>query len=195
MRRTLWILGTLALVAVLVVGVLQAGSGDEPGDGPAPAFDLDAALQRLNGAPPPIAQLHGEANTVVASSRSDFERRLKALKGYPVVVNAWASWCGPCKLEFPIFQRVSTRLGTRVAFLGLNTQDNTDDAKAYLAKTPVPYPSLEDGDSRILQEAGGVGGLPTTIFYDKDGERAMVHQGGYETERDLVEAIRRYAGA
>lgn len=194
MRRTLWIVGALALVAVLVVGVLQAGSGDEP-DGPAPAFDLDAALERLDGAPPPIAQLHGEANTVVASSVSDFERRLKALKGYPVVVNAWASWCGPCKLEFPIFQQVSTREGTKVAFLGLNTSDNLDEAKGYLAKKPVPYPSLEDGDGRILQKAGGVGGLPTTIFYDKTGERTMVHQGGYKTEQDLVEAIRRYAGA
>lgn len=194
MRRTLWIAGALALVAVLVVGVLQAGSGDEP-DGPAPAFDLDAALERLDGAPPPIAQLHGEANTVVASSVSDFERRLKALKGYPVVVNAWASWCGPCKLEFPIFQQVSTREGTKVAFLGLNTSDNLDEAKGYLAKKPVPYPSLEDGDGRILQKAGGVGGLPTTIFYDKTGERTMVHQGGYKTEQDLVEAIRRYAGA
>lgn len=194
MRRTLWIVGTLVLVAVLVVGVLQAGSGDEP-DAATPNFDLDAALTQLGGAPGPLAQLHGEANAIVDSNVDDYERRIAALKGYPVVVNAWAAWCGPCKLEFPIFQRVSARLGKQVAFLGLNAMDNRDEADEYLTKTPVPYPSLEDGDGRILQKAGGSGNLPTTIFYDARGERTMVHQGGYTSEEDLLEAIRRYAGA
>jgi cytochrome c biogenesis protein CcmG/thiol:disulfide interchange protein DsbE len=110
------------------------------------------------------------------------------------VVNAWASWCGPCKLEFPIFQQVSARLGKRVAFLGLNVSDNRQDAEAYLAKTPVPYPHLEDKDSRIVQKAGARGGLPTTIYYDAKGERAFIHQGGYTDEQDLVDDIERYTG-
>jgi cytochrome c biogenesis protein CcmG, thiol:disulfide interchange protein DsbE len=112
-----------------------------------------------------------------------------------VVVNAWASWCGPCKLEFPLFQRVATRMGRRVAFLGLNVSDNLDDARGFLARSPVPYPHLEDGDSRIMQSTGAAGGLPATVFYDAEGERAFIHQGGYRTEADLIRDIERHTGA
>ena len=82
----------------------------------------------------------------------------------------------------------------RSRFLGLNVSDNRQDAEAYLKKTPVPYPHLEDKDSRIVQEAGARGGLPTTIYYDKDGKREFIHQGGYTDDADLVEDIRKYAG-
>jgi thiol-disulfide isomerase/thioredoxin len=109
-------------------------------------------------------------------------------------VNAWASWCGPCKLEFPVFQRVSTRLGKEVAFLGLDVADNRGDAAAFLKKVPVPYPHLEDADSRIVQSAGAPGGLPATIFYDERGRRAFIHQGGYTSEADLLEDVERYTG-
>jgi thiol-disulfide isomerase/thioredoxin len=107
-------------------------------------------------------------------------------------VNGWATWCGPCKLEFPIFQRVATRLGKRVAFLGLNVSDNREEAEEFLAERPVPYPSIEDGDTAIAQHVGWVGGLPITIFYDRRGKK-FVHQGGYKNERDLLRDIERYA--
>ena len=194
MRRAAWIAASVALVAVLVVGLTQAGQ-DEPSPAPAASsFDLDEALTSLEGAPPPLAALHDRANEITAADTADYEAELRKLRGHPVVVNAWASWCGPCKLEFPVFQRVSTRLGKEVAFLGLDVSDNRQDAEAYLKKTPVPYPHLEDKDSRIVQEAGARGGLPTTIYYDAEGERSFIHQGGYTEDADLIEDIRKYAG-
>jgi thiol-disulfide isomerase/thioredoxin len=194
MRRAAWIAAAVALAAVLVIGLTQAGQDDPaPSSAAAPAFDLDEALRSLEGSPPPLTALHAQSNEIFNADADAYASKLAELKGYPVVVNAWASWCGPCKLEFPVFQRVSTKLGKQVAFVGLNVSDNREDAEAYLEKTPVPYPHLEDKDSRIIQKAGARGGLPTTIYYDKNGERAFVHQGGYTEDADLEEDIREYA--
>ena len=190
MRRALWILGAAALVAVLAIGISQAGGGDTEPATTEPAVDTSA----LAGAPAPLAALHRKAGRIEAADVRSFDAQLGQLRGYPVVVNAWASWCGPCKLEFPFFRAASTRLGKRVAFLGLNVSDNRQDALAFLKKQPVPYPHLEDGDSRIVQKTGAAGGLPTTIYYDEDGKRAFIHQGGYRSERDLLEDIERYTG-
>ena len=192
MRRTLWILAAVGLVAVLAIGVSQAGE-DEPAQAPVAASTLD--LSTLEGAPAPLAALHDDANVIRSADVDSYERTLRELRGYPVVVNAWASWCGPCKLEFPMFQKAGLRLGSRVAFLGLNVSDNRQEAEAFLKKVPVPYPHLEDSDARIVQKAGAAGGLPATIYYDAKGERAFIHQGGYRTERDLIDDIRRYTGA
>ena len=191
MRRTAWILAAVALVAVLVVGIVQGSGGTED----TPAYDLAEAKRSLAGAPGPLAALHARANTIEADADVDrYEAMLRQLKGYPVVVNAWATWCGPCKLEFPIFQQVSTKLGKRVAFFALNVADNRAKAEEFLAERPVPYPSLEDGDTRIVQHVGWSGGLPLTIFYDRRGKR-FVHQGGYTTQAALMRDIERYAGA
>ncbi len=194
MRRALQFLGLAALVAILVIGLTQAGG--EEGE-PSAAGPSATELQRaVAGAPAPLASLYEEGNRVVDSDVGDFRRRLRALRGYPVVVNVWGSWCGPCKLEFPYFQRASMRLGKRVAFLGVNLIDNTEKAQAFLATRPVPYPSLEDGDGKIAQEAApGARGAPITVFYDADGERRYIHQGGYRTERDLLDDIERHTRA
>ena len=191
MRRLAVPLAAVALVAVLVVGLVQAGGKEAE---PAPPGLSESEVDRaLAGAPAPLAALHRSAGELIPSGTEDFEQRLRELRGYPVVVNAWASWCGPCKLEFPIFGRVATRLGRRVAFLGLNVSDNADDARRFLATQPVPYPHLEDPDARVIQEESASSGLPTTLFYDRRGKQSFVHQGGYATERDLVADIRRYA--
>jgi cytochrome c biogenesis protein CcmG, thiol:disulfide interchange protein DsbE len=196
MRRAVWVIAALALVVVLVLGFSQAGT-DEPASGTpaASSFSLEDAQRRLEGAPPKLAALHEDANTITASNVEDFERELRELRGHPVVVNAWASWCGPCKLEFPVFQQVSTRLGKDVAFLGLDVSDNRQEAEAFLRGAPVPYPHFEDTSSRIVQSLGAPGGLPATIFYDARGERAFIHQGGYTSEQDLIEDIERHARA
>jgi thiol-disulfide isomerase/thioredoxin len=189
MRRALWILGIAALAAVLVIGFSQAG-GSDPAPRTTPGADASSALE---GAPEPLATLHESAGQITPSSMKQYAAQLRELRGYPVVVNAWASWCGPCKLEFPFFREASTRLGKEVAFLGLNVSDNREEALAFLKKQPVPYPHLEDGDARIVQKTGAAGGLPTTVFYDDKGQRAFIHQGGYTSERDLLRDIDRYA--
>lgn len=194
MRRALWSLGLVALVAVLVIGLTQAGEEDAPEPDAGPSL---AELRRaVADAPEPLAELYSEANRVVASSPEDFERRMRALRGHPVVVNVWGSWCGPCKHEFPFFQRAAERLGTRVAFLGVNLFDSRAKAERFLKERPVPYPSLEDGNGSITREvAPGAKGAPITVYYDRRGERALIHQGGYRNEQDLLDDIERYAGA
>ena len=194
MRRALWILAAAALAAVLAIGLTQAGGSDPS---PAPGTDapsLERAEEALKGAPAPLAALHRDAGEIRPADVDAYDAQLRDLRGYPVVVNAWASWCGPCKLEFPFFREASTRLGKRVAFLGLNVSDNREDALGFLKKQPVPYPHLEDGDARIVQRAGAAGGLPTTIFYDAKGKRAFIHQGGYRDEADLLADILRHTG-
>jgi thiol-disulfide isomerase/thioredoxin len=193
-RRALTLLAVAALVAVLVIGLTQAGgdNGEESGSGPT----ADEVQQALEGAPEPLAALYERGNAIEEGGQDAYDEQLRALRGYPVVVNAWASWCGPCKLEFPFFQRAAAGRGKEIAFLGLNVGDNRAAAQKFLTSEPVPYPSLEDGDFRILQEeASGARGLPVTIFYDAKGKRTFVHQGGYTSERDLLADIERYADA
>lgn len=191
MRRTAWILAAVALVAVLVVGIRQGSGGTED----TPDFDLAQAQRSLAGAPGPLAALHARASTIDPDGDvARYEAMLRQLEGYPVVVNLWATWCGPCKLEFPIFQQVSTTLGRRVAFLGLNVADNRPKAEGFLRERPVPYPTIEDGDARIAQSLGVGQRLPITVFYDRRGRR-FIHQGGYKRRADLIRDVERYAGA
>jgi thiol-disulfide isomerase/thioredoxin len=188
-RRPAIVLAALAIAAALVVGIVQAGGGTEK----TPPFDLRKARQQLAGSPAPLAALHARSSTIERNGTvKRYEAVLRSVKGYPVVVNGWGTWCGPCKLEFPLFQQVATKLGRQVAFLGLNVSDNNGEAVKYLRKRPVPYPSIEDGDTRIVQHLGWLGGLPITVFYNAAG-RKFVHQGGYTKQADLVRDIRKYA--
>ncbi len=123
------------------------------------------------------------------------EVRLSDFRGKPVWVNFWASWCGPCRHEFPFFQRVSTSTGRRVAFLGLNSGDSAAQARGFLAEFPVPYPSYEDPDERVARAVGAPANYPITIFYDERGREAFIRQGGYASERQLRDDIERYLGA
>jgi len=66
--------------------------------------------------------------------------RLANLKGVPVVVNMWASWCPNCRAEFGYFQTSSKAYDGKVAFLGLDSNDNRGDAESFLRKFPIPYP-------------------------------------------------------
>lgn len=194
MPRPLLLLLAVALVAVLGIGLTQTGTEGQSSQIPA-ALSRDEVLEPLAGSPAPLAALHRQANALPDATVRSYRQRLRDLRGYPVVVNAWASWCGPCKLEFPLFQRAAAKLGKRVAFLGLNVGDNKGDAAGYLEKAPVPYPSLVDGDFKILGAAAqGAQGLPVTIFYDAEGERTFIHQGGYTSEQDLLADIERHTG-
>ncbi len=192
MRRALPIVAVLALLGVLLIGLAQAGGGG-PQDPPeaAPRFDLAAAKRQLAGAPQPLAALHRDANRLLGGGLGAFEARLRELRGYPIVVNKWAAWCGPCQLEFPHFQQQATKRGKEIAFLGVDSDDNRAEATTFLRDTPVPFPSYEDPDSRIADEYAR-GGFPTTVFIDERGRTAFIHQGQYRSEADLAADIDRY---
>jgi cytochrome c biogenesis protein CcmG, thiol:disulfide interchange protein DsbE len=182
--------GTVSALTV-VVALAGCGSGGGPPSAAPPAADTSRALA---GSPPVLASLHAQRNRLLGGGAEGFRTRLRALRGHPVVVNKWASWCGPCRAEFPFFQRLSTELGARVAFLGVNSQDNDGDAAGFLRRYPVSYPSYRDPDQEVARVFGATVGFPSTAFYDARGKLAYVHQGGYASEAKLREDIGRYAG-
>lgn len=192
-RRPLIALGTVAVVAIVVVGILQASSGGS-GGGDRPTLTPAQQRAQLAGAPPALAALHAQASELLPGDRATVRTKIADLQaaGYPVVINKWAAWCGPCRLEFPLFQRVSVKLGKQVAFLGLDSQDNAENARKFLAKTPLSYPSYEDRDTRVAQDLEAGRYFPTTVFIDAQGKR-LVHQGSYVDDAALERDIRRYA--
>jgi thiol-disulfide isomerase/thioredoxin len=193
MKRIAIVVGALALVAVVAVGLSQAGGGS--GEGKSAGGVCGKVPAALAGAPKPLADLHGQGCELLGGGPAAFKARLAALKGHPVVVNQWASWCGPCRAEFPHFQKLSVSLGRRVAFVAVDFQDNNGDAAAFLKRYPIPYPSYEDGDGKVSQVFNGVGPLPKTVFYDAAGKLKYIHVGQYATEAKLRADIARYAGA
>ncbi|HWI73187.1 MAG TPA: TlpA disulfide reductase family protein [Baekduia sp.] len=190
-RRLLFALGAVAVVLVVVVGLSQTktdNSAPEPD-----TFDLAAARRALAGAPAPLAALHAQANRLLPAGQKTYDARIAALKGHPIVVNKWASWCGPCRAEFPVLQSTSTKYGKRVAFLGLDASDNDGDANLFLSRFPVPYPSLVDRNSRVAQKLGIGRSFPTTVYYDAGGKVQYIHQGPYTTDAAFAADIQRYA--
>lgn len=191
MRAPLVAAGACALVVLTLVFASGCGSQEPRVSTPTPA----QAHAELAGSPAALAGLHDQAAQLLQGGLPAYRARLAALKGRPVVVNAWASWCGPCRYETPYFARTAVRLGRRVAFLGVNVADTTGDARGFLAGHWIPYPSYVDPHYAIADAIGVRAGLPTTVFYGRDGQVQFVHQGQYPSEAALLTDIRRYAGA
>ncbi len=144
----------------------------------------------LAGSPPALASLHQQAAQLLGS-QSALSARLQALRGYPVVINAWASWCTPCRSEFGLFASASARYGRQVAFLGVDTNDSAGDARAFLSQHPVSYPSYQSTTS-ALGSIAVVAGLPMTIFINRAGKVVYVHVGQYEAQGTLDEDVSTY---
>ncbi len=176
----------LLLTAVAVGGCGSSQGGDYGGQHP----DYATALA---GSPAPLAALHRQAGQLLPGGKDAYEGRIAALHGYPAVVNVWASWCGPCRFEFPHFQRAAADYGKRVAFLGIDTQDSDDAANTFLEEAPVPYPSYTDPSKEIGEAIGASLGLPDTAFYDRGGKLVYLKQGPYDDAAELRADIERYA--
>lgn len=113
---------------------------------------------------------------------------LEQLRGHPVVLNFWASWCVPCRKELPAFQALYGRMGDQVTFLGMNHQDSRDDAVALLQKSGVQYRSGFDPQGRVAR-AYALYGMPTTVFISSEG-RILATRTGEMSESQLADDIR-----
>jgi len=179
------------IVLLLCVAVL-AGCGGSAGGGATPK--LPEARQDLAGAPAVLAALHRQASEILPGGPAAVKARLHALRGHPVVVNQWGSWCGPCRSEFPILQRVSVKLGKRVAFLGvLLRDDKTSGAGRFLAQHPLSYPSYADHGEAIARALRNLTAAPITNFYDARGRLVYQHAGPYQSDAQLEADLKKYA--
>jgi cytochrome c biogenesis protein CcmG/thiol:disulfide interchange protein DsbE len=151
-RSFIAVLGVLAVVGLLAYGLLSKGATKIAVGDPVP----DKVLPRLPGP--------GRAS--IASYR-----------GHWVLVNLWASWCGPCREEAPVLERFYRRERRHGAIvLGINVQDNHDDAVAFLRKQGTTYPELRSvGDERSA--AFGAGGVPENFLVDPHGRLAEIWRG------------------
>jgi thiol-disulfide isomerase/thioredoxin len=192
MRRWIGLLAAAAIVAVVVIGLTQA-SKDSTQEGDASKFDLPAAQRELESAPAPLNGLYAQANELLDGGESAFSARLAELKGHPLVINKWASWCAPCRGEFPVLQKAGVDFGRRVAFVGLDSKDSDADAATFLRHFPVPYPSYVDRHARVAQKLRIGQFYPTTMFYDARGKMQYIHQGPYTSDAAFAADIRRYA--
>lgn len=183
-------LAAAAILVLLVVGLLQLRGHDAA----APSKLTLAQMQaRLEGSPPALAALHAQGGEVLSGGLPALRARLASLRGRPIVINKWASWCEPCRAEFGVFQHVSLSEGRTVAFLGIDSGDaNRADALAFLRSFPVSYPSYYDRDGQAGTQITDSALTPVTVFYDRRGSQ-FIHQGPYPSEAKLEADIERYA--
>jgi cytochrome c biogenesis protein CcmG/thiol:disulfide interchange protein DsbE len=124
----------------------------------------------------------------------EYERLLGQLRGTPVVVNMWGSWCPPCRGEAPLLADAHAEFGDRVQFLGIDIEDSRTGAVAFMREFGWTFPSIVDPTAPSRFRSGlGFLGQPNTLFYDASGELVLTWQGPI-TEDVLRDGIRRILG-
>jgi cytochrome c biogenesis protein CcmG/thiol:disulfide interchange protein DsbE len=161
-------LGAVALVlALLGLLVWKIAADDAPVarvGAPVPHFDLPA--------------LSGGGRVTVSEFR-----------GRPMVINFWATWCGPCREEAPLLENAWQQYRNRgVAFIGIDMRDFHGDSQKFVRKYRISYPIAYDGPAK-LWEKWGISGLPETFFVGRDGKIVDHRIGVFEDEAELQAAI------
>jgi cytochrome c biogenesis protein CcmG/thiol:disulfide interchange protein DsbE len=153
------ILAAAALVGLLVYGVVQRGENRS----------LDDAV--ANGARPTAP------DRALPMLGADGQRSLASFKGKPVVLNFWASWCEPCRIEAPLLERAQQRLSRAGGtVLGVTFRDASPDSTAFVRRFKLTYPSVRDVDGKLAKEYG-TRALPETFVIDRNGRVAAITRG------------------
>jgi cytochrome c biogenesis protein CcmG, thiol:disulfide interchange protein DsbE len=188
-RRVAIAAAGLGLAVIVVVGLVQLGGSS--GAPSAPKLTLAQMRSQLTASPAPLGALHAQADVLLGGGMPALTARLATLHGRPVVINKWASWCGPCRAEFGIFQRVSVKDGREVAFIGIDSGDSHHEAARFLKASPVSYPSYFDPSGSVGLAVSDSGFTPVTVFHGAHGG-LFIHQGPYQSDAELERDIVRY---
>jgi len=166
------------LVAVGLSVITLAGCGGSGGGQSA----QDGGVRLLV----PLAQ-RKEPIDLVGTTLTGDRLDLSTLRGKPVVLNIWGSWCPPCRKEAPDLQAAATELGEKASFVGIDTRDKDAQALAYERKFKITYPSLVDRGDMLLSLRGAVTSQspPVTLVLDDKG-RVAARFVGPVTQRTLV---------
>lgn len=161
----------MKLFASLLIAALTALSpahAKTPGEVDVGGTLRDLPMQGLNGAP---------------GKPSDF-------RGKPLIVNVWASWCGPCRAEMGSLDRLARRYGKQFTVIGISTDDHPQNARMFLQKSGTSFPMFIDDKPWPLENMLGANRLPLTVLVDADGKVLGKYYGAHEWDgREAVEAI------
>lgn len=174
MTRTRW---NILIVFVALVGLAWIWINRMPGNGTAAA-----------GVLPPAPGVGHPAPDFSLTTTSGETFKLSDLRGKPVVLNFWATWCPPCRAELPEMQAASQRLAGQVAIVGVDQAEAPADVQAFAEKLGITYPIPLDKNadaSRLY----AVRSLPTTFFIDRSGTIRQI-QIGAVTEATLAQLLK-----
>lgn len=161
--------GRRKLLALLAIGAIATYVWTRP----APQVEFQA---QGSAAPTPAG---GELTTL---SESQFEGVLVGLRGQPVIVNIWASWCSPCRTETPLLERTWTSHRSSLTILGVASKDTPGSAVGFMHEFDVTYPNVFDASGDIRRELG-LRGFPTTYVFDASGQLRTTIVGGLTEQR------------
>ena len=166
----------------VLVAALHLAVAPSRAAAPSPAPDASPRDAVRIGAPAPAFGLKSNSGKTVG---------LTDYKGQIVLVNFWASWCGPCRKEMPILEQLSRLYrGKGVALLGVNVEPDAGAASQWLKSTPVSFPILFDVDGNV-SKLYQVEGMPNTVIVDRKGNLRYIHRGySPGAENEYLDQIR-----
>ena len=194
------VLGLLAVMALLV-----GCTGSSSNRSPAPTFSPNPkrseliAAARLDPCPAsrPVAVSGGLPDVTLPCLGAGPSVHLAGLTGRPLVLNIWATWCGPCQRETRYLSTVYDAVKPRVRFLGVDTEEASPDSALAFAPHVVPpmrYPSVVDDNKDVLLGLHGPIAVPSTVFVDAAGKVVKQVSSPYTSVAELRADISRYLG-
>lgn len=187
-----------ALTVGLALALSACGDSEEPKRDPVATVTSDESLQAMRAKAalrpcPASTATVGDLPAMKLPCLGGGDAISLARIGQPTVINLWASWCGPCAKELPMFAAVDAEAGDRVKFVGVDTADTEAAGLRTLIDAGVHFPSVSD-PHRQVQKALGLSGLPATIFVRADGTIAHTKFGAVADAAELRQLLRTHLG-